>query len=695
MKLPKEPFWPVGNDEDPAVAAFVDLQLDDDTSEADLLDSEAPLPFSQEDLLEALQGVGDLNVEEKEETNVLESFHDPSLDTFLKGELPEIVIPDSELPGAEDFRDIDQFFNEEDEDSVEDAISASAFESPTPSIVGSELENDLLDQLGGLQIGLSDQPESAEDPIMPTEVDNDLDAALFCMPCNESLEENFESMFGIAPLEQNPLEAELAKSLQPNANPIPDPIFHEELKTSLDKVRKEALEEAKDLALALGVDLEAEKSTVSPKSERMCLGHKERILGVHLSPCGKFLASASQDSTVRVWNVEKNRQVAIINAHSKKHECLRVVWASPTWGGAQIRRESEDQLTYMLATGGADGIVHVHGARHPEDRWELLTSIDHAELAHFAKTDDEEDKPQIYSLQFVDNWSCLPDDGNSLLLTSSDDHIHLWGLDRAKKVKQNDQIPSCTLLQASEILSLKFSDVHGIGYGVFLGSVTGKASLPSTLAQNSAQIEKQSRPFGGDRNPHNLVYVFDAAYCESNGLVGAALSDGTLRIVNGRGVCLTVLKLPGVNSHLTSFSWNEEGTEIASCVATGHVITWAINDIGNSEYRAECLGILEGGHEIGRPLFGTKYMGANLLLSWGVDGRLCLWDRKCVRELEAPIAILLHKADHPIYAVDGRPGTIALGGGGSEGGFMGIPLYLYGYSTDKKAEMKQAKSDNE
>ena len=115
-------------------------------------------------------------------------------------------------------------------------------------------------------------------------------------------------------------------------------------------------------------------------------------------------------------------------------------------------------------------------------------------------------------------------------------------------------------------------------------------------------------PFGGERNPDNIIYVFDAAYCSANRLLGVALSDGSLRLVNGRGVCLSVLTLPGVQSHLTSFAWDDSGHRLATCVASGHLISWTISPESSTDaatggscsrhggyFVATCTAIMEGG----------------------------------------------------------------------------------------------------
>lgn len=125
-------------------------------------------------------------------------------------------------------------------------------------------------------------------------------------------------------------------------------------------------------------------------------------------------------------------------------------------------------------------------------------------------------------------------------------------------------------------MSLNFVPFQNPGYGVSVCQVTSsglgiqrgaQGKLKRTIDGSSAQTA-----FGGERNPSNLIFAFDAVYCPANGLLGVALSDGSLRLINGRGVCISIVQLPGCQSHLTSFSWDSTGTRLATSVATGHVV---------------------------------------------------------------------------------------------------------------------------
>ena len=77
-------------------------------------------------------------------------------------------------------------------------------------------------------------------------------------------------------------------------------------------------------------------------------------------------------------------------------------------------------------------------------------------------------------------------------------------------------------------------------------------------------------------------------------------------------------------------------------------------------------------------------------MTWGVDGKVCVWDSFSVGEVLSPLCTLISHSDYPIYALDvtdkGENSKAQAGemqkvhiavGGGSEGGFLGLPAYLY------------------
>mmetsp|Transcript_27966 Transcript_27966/g.40028 ORF Transcript_27966/g.40028 Transcript_27966/m.40028 type:complete len:302 (+) Transcript_27966:27-932(+) len=281
----------------------------------------------------------------------------------------------------------------------------------------------------------------------------------------------------------------------------------------------------------------------------------------------------------------------------------------------------------------------------------------------------------------------------SLLLTSSDDKIHLWELfiptNDIDNTNDSSSSPSHNTICFRKMLTYHFVCLQKGNGGVVLKIGSDDEDVIPHSEPSCLSATEEQHVFGGDRNPNNVIYVFDASHCHANGLLAVALADGTTRIINGRGVFVAILQLPGCNSHLTAVCWNIKGDRISTSVATGQVILWKLEPGSRlGWFTPSCQAVLEGGHQVGKPLFGVCYCGSDeedLMLSWGVDGRLCLWN-SYANGHSGPIATLLCDPDYPIYSVDimkqkTPPHTadkvVVAVAGGRDRGFIGIPFFLY------------------
>ncbi len=385
------------------------------------------------------------------------------------------------------------------------------------------------------------------------------------------------------------------------------------------------------------------KDAFENKNERQCLGHQSQVFALSISECGKYCATASQDSSVIVWDVEKNSQLSKIRG-SPDHECLRVAWASSQWGTGIVAEGgdggngfSRPPGSLVFATSGADGVATIWQSLNGARKWDKLGTFNHgnfdADKNGKSKSSDKDtngeinnqdegtdqmneekkDGTEVYALQFIDRWLGLPTlpshenppDSIGVFMTSSDDFIHIWQ-HCPQSHPVSDSISACSE-SFEKVMDIKFTHLeHGYG-GVFV-HLSSNNDYPDWTKTGGSNIVTNAPRFGGERNPDNLIFVFDAAQCPANNLLGVALSDGTLRLVNGRGICVTILQLPGCQSHLTSFAWDDSGSRLASCVATGHVVLWDIDfGDGKGNVHPVCRSVLEGGHDSGRPLFGASF----------------------------------------------------------------------------------------
>lgn len=455
----------------------------------------------------------------------------------------------------------------------------------------------------------------------------------------------------------------------------------------LSTIRKEAWDAAQDVLKRFGLVEE------SSRNEQRCEGHKETIFGVSFSECGSFCATASQDATIKIWDLQNNKLLASLEEHSKDFECLRVAWASSSWSSTVLDRTT--RFKYLLASSGADGTVRLWACQDPrsgeEGGWKCYLALDHSHFAVKRSIAAEgQDKPQIYTLQFINHWEAFgtfgEDTPDAFLMTSSEDYLHFWSLGGLSTTDQDMDGPICPdRLRLKEVISLQFGSTTQYGYGVSVANVTDASRGSGTTQLNGGNTrDSPATIFGGERNPDNVVYVFDASFCSANGLVGVALSDGTLRLINGRGICVCILNVLNSRSHLTSCTWDKNGSRLLTTVATGQLVSWKLRekDDPNSGYtKADHLCTFEGGHQAGRPLFGARYYGGDaeeLIISWSMDGSLCLWDSESEGHVTSPMAVLRQYGPSPLYAVEFHSNqSIAIGGAETECCSHGVPLYLY------------------
>lgn len=348
-----------------------------------------------------------------------------------------------------------------------------------------------------------------------------------------------------------------------------------------------------------------------------------------------------------MWELDGSRCIKVLEAKGKKAEFLRVCWAPP--GTEQV----------MLATGSADGTVRLWGSPRNSkvtigdgdglssqlSSLKVLGKLQHRDRAKGLDG-------QIYSCQFVrDDGDIGQDDGRAAggslaLLTASDCSIHLWDVETQER------------------------------------------------RVSRALLKVGSHSIGGERNPEDLPFVFDAKPRPGSGSypIAVALSDGTVRV----GDILRnpdqphVLKPDGGQTHLTALAWAEDGTVLVSCAGDGSMTVW---DARTWTSRA----VLRG-H--GKPVYGATFYpcaaisasgneSQKLLLSWSSDETICMWDvTRASLTGTKPLSTLFAGPRFPIFhcALSVNGGLLAVAGGDSASSFVGVPIKIVEIHDDEATQ---------
>lgn len=189
-----------------------------------------------------------------------------------------------------------------------------------------------------------------------------------------------------------------------------------------------------------------------------------------------------------------------------------------------------------MASSSANGIVKIWSISLTDStiqNTQCVLTIDHG------STLEEDNIPQVYALQFITQWmgtdatfstctsnkNSITSNTHSLLLTSSDDKIHLWELFRDATNSNTADDAKISFAKEEEgiknicyrkMLTYHFVCMQNGNGGVILK--IGPEDDGQSKDDDVARPETQHK-FGGERNPKGLIYVFDASHCSANGFL--------------------------------------------------------------------------------------------------------------------------------------------------------------------------------
>lgn len=93
-------------------------------------------------------------------------------------------------------------------------------------------------------------------------------------------------------------------------------------------------------------------------------GHDNWVRGLAFHPSGLYLLSASDDKTIRIWDLQTGRMSKTIDAHDHFVTCL--VWGRTVTGGNSAGVNGDDKkekgkkrVVNVMATGSVDQTIRV------------------------------------------------------------------------------------------------------------------------------------------------------------------------------------------------------------------------------------------------------------------------------------------------------------------------------------------------
>lgn len=170
---------------------------------------------------------------------------------------------------------------------------------------------------------------------------------------------------------------------------------------------------------------------------RMMDGHKRWIMclawkPLHLDGSSRYLASASKDTTIRIWDTFKGQTVRTLSGHTQCVTCIR-------WSGSNLIYSSSQDRTIKVWRAD-DGVLcrTLEGHGHWVNQLALNTDYvmrtgpyepAEASLVHKEHHWDDEE----LSMRALERYNAVINNGCERMVSSSDDHtMWLWEPEKSK-----------------------------------------------------------------------------------------------------------------------------------------------------------------------------------------------------------------------------------------------------------------------
>ncbi|MBD2606491.1 CHAT domain-containing protein [Scytonema hofmannii FACHB-248] len=285
-------------------------------------------------------------------------------------------------------------------------------------------------------------------------------------------------------------------------------------------------------------------------------GHTSNVIGVSFSPDGKTLASTSEDHTVKLWDVNSGREIKTLKGHTDN-----VIGVNFSPDGKTLASASEDYTVKLWDVNSGKEIKTLTG--HTDYVWSVSFSPDGKTLASASndktvKLWDRDSGREINTLKghthYVSSVSFSPD-GKTLASASWDKTMKLWDVNSGSEIK--------TLKGHTDLFtSVSFSPD---------GKTLASAHFGTTVELWDVNSGMQIKTFKGHTDWGNSV-----SFSPDGKTLASASKDKTVKLWDiNAGQKIKTLK--GHTDFVTNISFSPDGKTLASASKDKTVKLWDIN----------------------------------------------------------------------------------------------------------------------
>jgi WD40 repeat protein len=366
------------------------------------------------------------------------------------------------------------------------------------------------------------------------------------------------------------------------------------------------------------------KAVYQAKERYRLKGHSSAVNSVSYSPNGQYLATASRDSTAKIWDTQGNR-IATLNGHlnsvnSASFSPDNQYLATASADGTAKVWDIQGNLIFTF-TGHLDGVVSVsfspdgqYLATASEDNTAKVWNIQGKQIATFKHSGE------VYSVSFSPN-------GQYLATASRDETAKVWDIEAGN--------PVATFTTHSDVVySVSFSPD---------GQYLATASFDSTAKVWNVEEDNPIVTLSEHSNS-----VRSVSFSPDGQYLATASNDRTAKIWNREGNQIVEFEH---SAPVYKISFSPDGKYLATASADGTVKVWDIDMTRTPSNLAD-----EFEHS-SLPIFGADFSpNGQYLATASIDSTAKVWEIGRVEEDNPMATFTEHSAEvwSVSYSPDGQ-----------------------------------------